>query len=76
MLMAASVLLGTDDVKILDLLTAHLTATFIASFQWLLKIGFTPLHTPAMTYSKCRGTNFTKSYCLFLGYLIKLPCIF
>ena len=47
------VLLGTDDVKILDLLTGYLTATFIVSFEWLLKIGFAPLSTPAMTYSKC-----------------------
>ena len=55
MLMAAFnlVLLGTDDVKILDLLTGYLTATFIVSFEWLLKIGFAPLPTPAMTYSKC-----------------------
>ena len=55
MLMAAFnlVLLGTDDVRILDLLTAYLTATFIVSFQWLLSIGFAPLPIPAMTYSKC-----------------------
>ena len=47
MLMAAFnlVVLGTDDVKILDLLTAYLTATFIVSFQWLLKIGFAPAYT-------------------------------
>ena len=51
--MAALVLLGTDDVKIIDLLIAFLTATFIVSFQWLLEIGFAPLPTPAMTYSKC-----------------------
>ena len=47
------VLLSTDDVNILDLLTTCLTATFIVSFQWLLRIGFAPLPTPAMTYSKC-----------------------
>ena len=55
MLMAAFnlVLLDTGDVNILDLLTAYLKATFIVSFQWLLRIGFAPLPIPAMTYSKC-----------------------
>ena len=55
MLMAAFnlVLLGTGDPNILDLLTTYLTATFIVSFQWLLRIGFAPWPTPAMTYSKC-----------------------